>query len=137
MRIRIGRRTAQVAAVGALTLGVMGLTTGGAWAAGPGGAEQCPGGNVCLYYNSPGNGWGAWEDWSPGASHLGLGMYYFGHWGNGSGWNVNVWGNAASIVNNTNHYVSVDEINGGTVYFPPGYAGTLGVAWNNDGWLTT
>ncbi|GAB2698377.1 hypothetical protein [Kitasatospora kifunensis] len=31
----------------------------------PTGAEACPSGSFCLYYNSPNAGWGSFEHWSP------------------------------------------------------------------------
>jgi hypothetical protein len=76
-------------------------TTSPAYAAGPGGAEACPSGNFCLYYNSP-NAWGSFEHWSPG-SYCDLSQFRFRDWGNGSGYNQTVYENAAAVVNNTSY----------------------------------
>ena len=133
----MGPRAAKAAVLAALTAGAMGLATGNAFAAGPSGAEQCPAGNVCLYFNSPGYGWGAWEDWSPG-QQLYLGNYTFSHWGNnGSGYGVNVFKNAASIVNNTGHYVWIMDTYMHWYDYMPNYAGPLNATANNDSWIRT
>lgn len=134
MRIKMGRSAAMAAAVAALTTGAMGLATGNAFAAGPGGAEACPSGNVCLYYNSPQYNWGAWEDWSPNQS-VDLGGATFGHWGNGSGWGQTVYRNAASIVNNTGHTVWITDYYNHPYDYVNGYAGPLNSTANNDVWL--
>ncbi|WP_107054582.1 peptidase inhibitor family I36 protein [Streptomyces sp. NRRL S-350] len=135
MRIRMGRHAAaKAAAVAALTAGAMGLATGNAFAAGPGGAEACPSGNVCLYYNSPGYNWGSWEDWSPNQIVY-LGGATFSHWGNGSGYGQVVLGNAASIVNNTGHTVWVTDDNNHKYDYLNGYAGSLNSTANHDVWL--
>lgn len=138
MRTSTGRRAAQAAAVATITLGAMGLATGGAKAdAPPGGVETCPSNSVCLYFNSPGNGWGSFENWSPGQHHIDLSCCTFSHWANGSGHGVNVYGNAASIVNNTDHFVNVYLENGRYVHFEPWFAGSLNLAWNYDAALDT
>ncbi|SEM29515.1 peptidase inhibitor family I36 protein [Streptacidiphilus jiangxiensis] len=135
MRIKLGRLTATVTAVAALTVGATSLTTGNAFAAGPGGVEACPSGNVCLYFNSPQYGWGAWEDWSPGQS-LSLTDFTFAHWGNGSGYGQTVYDRAASIVNNTGHTVIVESDLGHDDYVVAGYAGSLDSGtYNNDSLL--
>lgn len=123
MRIRMRRRAAAAAAVMALTAGTVALTTGSAYAAGPSGAEACPAGNFCLYYNSPQYGWGAFEHWSLG-SYPDLSQFTFRDWGNGSGYGQTVANNAASVVNNTNAQWGV--CSGATcALFQPGYAGAL------------
>ena len=134
MRIRIGRRAAMAVAVGTATLGAMALTAGGAQAdAPPGGVEACPANSVCLYYNSPGAGWGSFENFSPGLRGLDLSLFKFSHWANGSGYGKVIYGDAASIVNNTNDYVKIYLVNQPYyVDFMPGYAGSLNDAWNND-----
>ncbi|MFI0897017.1 hypothetical protein [Streptomyces sp. NPDC020983] len=132
MRIRIGRRAAQAAVVGAMSLGMVGLATGGAQAAGPGGNEACPSNAVCLYYNSPEYGWGSWENFSPGQHGLNLSLFRFTHTGNGSGYNVVIAMHAASIVNNTDHFVNVYVPAGYYVHYGAGYAGNLNTAYNWD-----
>ncbi|MGW3233573.1 peptidase inhibitor family I36 protein [Kitasatospora sp. NPDC001095] len=134
MRITFGQRAAKIAAVAALTAGTVAMATGSAHAAGPGGAEACPNGSICLYYNSPGAGWGSFDNFSPNQS-LYLGNYTFARYANGSGYGQNMYGNAASIVNNTGHTVSVGLITGGYQYFVAGYAGSLNGATNNDSYL--
>ncbi|MFE2070658.1 peptidase inhibitor family I36 protein [Streptomyces sp. NPDC059467] len=137
MRIRFGRRTGKLAIVGTLTVAALSLATGGAFAATPPtGAEACPSGNVCLYFNSPQYGWGAWEDWSPGQS-LSLSDFKFAHWGNnGSGYGQTVYDKAASIVNNTGHTVVVESDLGHDDYYGAGYAGSLtSFTYNHDALL--
>ncbi|WP_268873577.1 peptidase inhibitor family I36 protein [Streptacidiphilus neutrinimicus] len=107
------------------------MATGGAFAAGPGGVETCPSGSVCLYYNSPGNGWGSFENWTLPVD-TDLSGKLFAHWANGSGYGQVVADNAASIVNNTGQYVQVTTDTGGHVNFVPGYAGSLNEAANHD-----
>ncbi|MFI2611787.1 peptidase inhibitor family I36 protein [Kitasatospora sp. NPDC018619] len=132
MRITIGRRTAGIAAVAVMTAGAVAMATGNAYAAGPGGAEACPNGSVCLYYNSPGAGWGSFDNFSPN-QNLDLHNYTFARYGNGSGYGVTMYQNAASIVNNTGHTVYVSKISDGLwVPFDNGYAGSLNAAANND-----
>lgn len=109
--------------------------TGSAFAAGPGGAEACPNGTVCLYYNSPQNGWGSSEHWSPGGS-FNLSQYTFSNWGNGSGYGQTVAYHAASIVNNTGHGVTVCAADGWCYGIGNSYGGVLpGSSWNGDTWL--
>ncbi len=137
MRITIKPRAARLAAVAALTAGAVAMATGSAFAAGPGGAETCPSGSVCLYYNSPGVGWGSFENWSPG-QNVDLHNFTFAHWANGSGYGQTVYQNAASIVNNTGHTVYVSQVSDGFwVPFGNGYAGSLNGAANNDARLFT
>ncbi|MFJ7911315.1 peptidase inhibitor family I36 protein [Kitasatospora sp. NPDC096204] len=132
MRIKFGQRAARIAAVAALTAGTVALATGSAYAAGPGGVEACPSGSVCLYYNSPGVGWGSFDNFSPN-QNLDLHNYTFAHYANGSGYGQNMYGNAASIVNNTGHTVYVSQISDGFwISYPAGYAGSLNSAANND-----
>ena len=115
-------------------------TAGSAYAdAPPTGAEACPSGSVCLYYNSPQYGWGSFEHWSPGA-YGDLSQFHFSNWGNGSGYGQTVEENAASIVNNTSGTWNVwrDE-SGYWVNFPiaAGYAGVLpSTVYNHDDALT-
>ncbi|MFJ9713636.1 peptidase inhibitor family I36 protein [Streptomyces sp. NPDC101234] len=99
--------------------------TGSAYAAGPGGAETCPSGSVCLYYNSPGNNWGSFENWTLPVN-ADLSGNRFTHWANGSGYGQVVADNAASIVNNTGQYVEVKTDANVWVGFVPNYAGPLG-----------
>ncbi|MFD7540240.1 peptidase inhibitor family I36 protein [Streptomyces sp. NPDC059819] len=107
-----------MAAAAAMTLSL----TGPAYAAGPSGAEACPAGNFCLYYNSPQNGWGSFEHWSLGSYTLT--NYTFRNWGNGSGYGQNVANNAASVVNNTDAQWGI--CTGVTCEtFQPGFAGVL------------
>ncbi|WP_225849016.1 peptidase inhibitor family I36 protein [Streptomyces sp. HPF1205] len=111
-------------------------TTSPAYAAGPGGVEACPNGSFCLYYNSPGAGWGSFEHWSPG-SYSDLHGFYFRDYGNSSGYNQPVWENAASAVNNTGYSWNVcvpapppDDLNCG-IPIAQQYAGRLpDVAYN-------
>ncbi|MFE9451991.1 hypothetical protein [Streptomyces sp. NPDC006739] len=92
---------------------------------------------MCLYYNSQAKNWGSFENWSPNQA-VNLYAAKFAHWGNGSGYGVVVGGNAASIVNNTDHTVEVDLANGGNpVFFDPQYSGSLNAAWNNDAYMWT
>ncbi|MFC1411520.1 peptidase inhibitor family I36 protein [Streptacidiphilus sp. N1-12] len=106
--------------------------TGSAYAAGPSGAEACPSGNFCLYYNSPGYGWGSFEHWSPG-NFPDLGQYSFRDWGNGSGYGQSVVNNAASFVNNTGVTWTVYNQTGTQVsYYHPGTSGIL--AFPNGDW---
>ncbi|MFJ9713634.1 peptidase inhibitor family I36 protein [Streptomyces sp. NPDC101234] len=126
--ISIGIATISMAAV------VLG-TSGAAYAAAPGGAENCPSGSICLYYNSPQNGWGSFEHWPPG--HYGnLGNYQFKNWGNGSGYGVTVGGNAASIVNNTDQdwIICSDTALNDCQKFHPGFAGALPDFLHNADW---
>jgi hypothetical protein len=89
--------TAAAAAALVLTVG----TPGSAYAVDPPtGVEACPGGTLCLYYNSPGYGWGAFAYWGA-YGEFDLSQYSFGNWGNGSGHNQVVANNAASVVNNS------------------------------------
>ena len=106
-----------------------------AYAAGPGGAEACPNGSVCLYYNSPQYGWGSFEHWTSGSYYLN--GYLFSNWGNGSGYDQQVENQAASIVNNTGTTWNVC-IDSGFVCTPyaPGYADSLGNMANIDYYLT-
>ncbi|GAB7185841.1 hypothetical protein ATKI12_5672 [Kitasatospora sp. Ki12] len=137
MRITIKPRAARLAAVAALTAGAVAMATGSAYAAGPGGAETCPSGSVCLYYNSPGNGWGSFENWSPG-QNVDLHNFTFAHWANGSGYGQTVYQNAASIVNNTGHTVWVSRVSDGLWYaYGNGYAGSLNITANDDARLFT
>jgi hypothetical protein len=107
---------------------VLGMNTP-AFAAGPGGAEACPNGTICLYYNSPQYGWGSFENWSPGWVPS-LFNNTFAHWGNGSGYGQQVANNAASVVNNSGVTWSLCTRNAGGPYgaceqIQPGYAGVL------------
>ena len=112
-----------------------------AYAAAPGGAETCPSGSVCLYYNSPRYGWGSFEHWSPG-DYPDLSKFTFSNWGsNGSGYGVNVAGNAASIVNNTGRDVGIgnftyNNTGPGTTeeWLAPGYADALPTDVRNADW---
>ncbi|MFI0719731.1 peptidase inhibitor family I36 protein [Streptomyces sp. NPDC021224] len=134
MRIKVGRRTAQAVAVGALTIGATALATGGAQAVTPpGGAATCPSNSVCLYYNSPENGWGAFEHFSPGQHGLDLSRFKFTNHGNtGNGYGYVIAMNAASIVNNTDHFVNVYVPAGYYVHYEAHYAGNLNTAYNWD-----
>ncbi len=96
MRRAISAALAVAACAAALTGGV----AGSAYAAGPSGAEACPDGTICLYYNSPNNDWGSFEHFTVGANNY-LDSYTFRDWGNGSGYGQTVYKNAASVVNNT------------------------------------
>src|SRR5689334_25124452 len=82
-------------------VGTLLATTSPAYAAGPGGAETCPNGSFCLYYNSP-NGWGSFEHWSPG-SYSDLSKFSFRDWGNGSSYGQTAYMNAAAAVNHTTY----------------------------------
>lgn len=128
-------------AIGMAATGVAALilgASGAAYAAGPGGAEACPSGSFCLYYNSPGVGWGSFEHWSPG-SFSDLSQFSFRDWGNGSGYGQSVYKNAASVVNNTSYSWNIcvpaappTNINCG-IPIAPNYAGSLPpAAYNND-----
>jgi hypothetical protein len=110
-------------------------TTAPAYAAGPGGAEACPSGSLCLYYNSPRLGWGSYEHWSPG-NYGNLGNYRFRNWGNGSGYGQTVGGNAASLVNNTNQdwIVCADLARDNCQRFGPDYADALPDFLHNADW---
>ncbi|MBB4928823.1 hypothetical protein [Kitasatospora kifunensis] len=114
--------------------------TGSAYAAGPGGSEACPNGSICLYYNSPQYGWGSFEHWSPGG-YGDLGQFTFSNWGNGSGYGVNVGGNAAAVVNNSgqnltmyNYTYNNPGSNPVVGYIQPGYAGALPSGLFNGAW---
>ncbi len=113
--------------VGLVTIAAaLGMATP-ASAAGPGGAEACPNGSICLYYNSPQYGWGSYENWSPGWVPS-LFNNTFSHWGNGSGYGQQVANNAAAVVNNSG--VTWSLCTRGTNYgaceqIQPGYAGVL------------
>jgi hypothetical protein len=96
MRRALSAALTVAACAAALTGGV----TGSAYAAGPSGAETCPDGTICLYYNSPNNEWGSFEHFTVDAGNY-LDNYYFRDWGNGSGYGQTVYKNAASVVNNT------------------------------------
>ncbi|MFJ5228473.1 peptidase inhibitor family I36 protein [Kitasatospora sp. NPDC088391] len=136
MRIRIGRGPAKAAAVAALAVGIAAANAGSAYADEPTGVEACPRGVVCLYYNSPWYGWGSFEDWSPNQS-VDLRRSTFAHWANGSGYGQTVYGNAAALVNHTDHWVYIAVINGGESGFPPGYADSLFQTANGDEYLST
>ncbi|MBX7550162.1 peptidase inhibitor family I36 protein [Streptomyces sp. NPDC004232] len=133
------RRTTRLASVlaAAAAATLLGTTTP-AYAAGPGGAEACPSGSFCLYYNSPGAGWGSFEHWSPG-SFSDLSQFSFRDWGNGSGYGQTVYKNAASVVNNTSYSWNICvpaappiDMNCG-IPIAPRYAGSLpSAAYNND-----
>ncbi|MEZ0096165.1 hypothetical protein [Streptacidiphilus sp. EB129] len=116
-------------AVAASACSVLGMT-GSAYAAGPGGAESCPGGTVCLYYNSPGAGWGSSEHWPRGEYNLF--NCRFTNWGNGSGYNQVVGDNAAAVVNNTGSVAYVCN-GGGCLHVNANSSGGLG-AWQNADW---
>ncbi len=106
--------------------------TGPAYAAGPAGAEACPSGSFCLYYNSPQYGWGAFEHWSPGVTDY-LSDFTFRDWGNGSGYGQNVANNAASVVNNTGVTWAVyNQAGTQLTSYAPGYSGSL--AHPNNDW---
>ncbi|WP_052442644.1 peptidase inhibitor family I36 protein [Streptacidiphilus neutrinimicus] len=136
--IKLSRRTTGFASALAVAAAVTLLgTTTPAYAAGPGGAEACPSGSFCLYYNSPGVGWGSFEHWSPG-SFSDLSQYFFRDWGNGSGYGQTVYKNAASVVNNTSLSWNIcvpapppDNMNCG-IPIAPGYAGSLPSAAHNE-----
>ncbi|NUS11449.1 MAG: hypothetical protein HOY69_08595 [Streptomyces sp.] len=116
-----------------MTLVTMGLATGGAQAVGPGGAEACPSNSVCLYFNSPEYGWGSFENFSPGQRGLDLSRFKFTHWGsNGSGYGAVIAMHAASIVNNTDHFVHIYVPAGYYVQYESGYYGNLNTAYNWD-----
>lgn len=133
MHARAGWRAARAAAVGAVTMAAVALATGGAHAAGPGGSEACPSNAVCLYYNSPEYGWGSFENFSPNLRGLDLSLFKFTNWGsNGSGHGVVIAMHAASIVNNTDHFVNVYLPTGRYVHYEGGYAGNLNTAYNYD-----
>ncbi|RKT19448.1 peptidase inhibitor family I36 [Streptomyces sp. 1114.5] len=131
------KRIASIGIVAAAVAATLGVTTNSAYAAGPGGSEACPSGSICLYYNSPQYGWGAFEHWSPGG-YGDLGEFTFSNWGNGSGYGVSVGGHAASVVNNTGNQLTI--YNGtwghGSVvgYIGPGYAGVLPNGLYNAEW---
>ncbi|WP_052397767.1 peptidase inhibitor family I36 protein [Streptomyces sp. NRRL F-5123] len=112
----------------------MAVATGGAQAvSAPGGAATCPSNSVCLYYNSPENGWGAFEYFSPGQRGLNLSNFRFTNHGNtGNGYGQVIAMNAASIVNNTDHFVNVYVSQGYYVHYEGHYAGNLNTAYNND-----
>lgn len=94
-------RASAVATTAAVAAAVLLGATGAAHAdAPPTGAEACPSGSICLYYNSPNLGWGSFEHWSPGA-YGDLSRFRFGTWGNGSGYGRSAGGHAASAVDNT------------------------------------
>ncbi|MFC1401909.1 MULTISPECIES: hypothetical protein [Streptacidiphilus] len=57
------------------------------------------------------------------------------HWGNGSGSGQNIFKNAASIVNNTDHFVEVMDVNLHWYNYAPQYAGSLNATANTDSWL--
>ncbi|MER5635524.1 hypothetical protein ABT095_01025 [Kitasatospora sp. NPDC002227] len=131
------RRLAAAALVAVTTGATLVGTTAPSYAAAPTGAETCPSGSICLYYNSPQYGWGAFEHWSPGG-YGDLSEFTFANWGNGSGYGVSVGGHAASVVNNSGHTLTF--YNGkwahGTVVFyaDPGYAGVLPSGIYNNEW---
>jgi hypothetical protein len=106
----------------ALTCGV----AGAAYAAGPSGAEACPAGTICLYYNSPDLGWGSFEHFTSDADNY-LSNYTFRDWGtNGSGYGQTVSMNAASVVNNTPYeWELCYSVPSGCVPIPSGYADRL------------
>ncbi|WP_329560302.1 hypothetical protein [Kitasatospora sp. NBC_01266] len=89
-----GKRTASVGVVAAALAATLVGITESAYAAGPGRSEACPSNSICLDFNSPGYNWGSFEYWSPG-QYGDLGQFTFSNWGNGSGYGVNVGGNAA------------------------------------------
>ncbi len=131
MKRAISAALAVAAGAAALTGGV----AGSAYAAGPSGAEACPDGTICLYYNSPNLGWGSFEHFTVGANSN-LGNYSFRDWGNGSGYGQTVYKNAASVVNNTGieweicYSVNVDPQ---CVPIPAQYSGVLPPAvYNKD-----
>lgn len=103
--------------------------TGSAYAdAPPTGAETCPSGSVCLYFNSPNLGWGSFEHWTGGSgADYFLGDYKFKNWGsNGSGYGVVVAANAASFVNNSGADWSLcDDTGLGCGTYHNGFAGPL------------
>ncbi|MFD7540239.1 peptidase inhibitor family I36 protein [Streptomyces sp. NPDC059819] len=120
---------AGAAAAAAIMLASM---TGPAYAAGPSGAEACPAGNFCLYYNSPQYGWGSFEHWSPGF-YSDLSQFSFRNWGNGSGYGQSVANNAASAVNNTGVTWTVyNQAKNQVAYYPPGFSGSL--SFPNGDW---
>ena len=94
------KRKLAVGVVAAAAAAMLCAMTGSAYAAEPSGAETCPSGSFCLYFNSPQYGWGAFEHWSPGVTDY-LNGDTFADWGNGSGYGQGVANNAASFVNNT------------------------------------
>lgn len=112
---------AAAACATALTFGM----TGSAYAAGPSGAEACPDGTICLYYNSPELGWGSFEHFTSSANNY-LSNYYFRDWGNGSGYNQTVNKNAASVVNNSPYEWEVCySVPSGCLSIASGYSGRL------------
>ncbi|MFE0459462.1 hypothetical protein ACFW1A_09400 [Kitasatospora sp. NPDC058965] len=105
----------------------------------PTGAEACPSGSFCLYYNSPSLGWGSFEHWSPG-SYSDLSQFSFRNWGNnGSGYGRTVYKNAAAAVNNTSYSWNIcvpapapTNMSCG-IPINQGFAGRLpAAAYNND-----
>ncbi|MDH6115550.1 hypothetical protein P3T36_007876 [Kitasatospora sp. MAP12-15] len=134
------KRTAFISIVAVAAAATLAGMTGSAYAAGPGGSEACPSNSICLYYNSPGYNWGSFEHWSPG-DYPDLSKFTFSNWGNGSGYGVNVAGNAASLVNNTDKYVGIANFTynntgpGTTVHWlGPGYSDALPADVRNADW---
>ena len=126
------KRQLAVGVVAVAAAAMLAGTAGSAYAAGPSGAEACPSGNFCLYYNSPQYGWGSFEHWSPG-NFPDLGQYSFRDWGNGSGYGQSVADNAASFVNNTGVTWTVYNQAGTQVaFYHPGTSGIL--AFTNSDW---
>lgn len=124
---RKGMYALMSAATAAISL--LGMT-GSAYAdAQPTGAETCPMGSVCLYYNSPSYGWGSFEHWtgSSTSAWFYLGNYKFANWGsNGSGYGVTVAANAASFVNNSGADWSLcDDTGLGCGTYHSGFSGPL------------
>lgn len=97
----MGRKTLGVVAVALASAALIVGLAGPASAAGPGGAESCPSGSFCVYYNSPQYGWGSFENFSGPANWSSLSGFTFAHWGNGAGYGQGVEYNIASVVNNT------------------------------------
>ncbi|WP_280671535.1 MULTISPECIES: hypothetical protein [unclassified Kitasatospora] len=135
-----GKRTASLGVVAAALAATLAGMTGSAYAVGPTGSETCPSNSICLYFNSPGHYWGSFEHWSPG-QYGDLGQFTFSNWGNGSGYGVNVGGNAASLVNNTSQNLTMYNYtynnpgsNPVVGYFPPHYANVLPPGLYNGAW---
>lgn len=133
MKRKMAALSVSLAAV--VTTTILGAGVANAQVAQPTGAEACPQGSVCLYYNSPGYGWGAWENWTEGEFQLDEGARFM-HWGSsGRGYGSGVAYNAASIVNNTRYrwYVcGIAAAGPACFYFDPGYSGGMGPMANHD-----
>jgi len=97
-------------------------------AAGPASASEtwstCPSNSMCLYFNSVEHGLGSYEHWSPGPGYN-LSDFRFANYGNGSGYNYVVAGNAAAIDNNTGYTLWISDGSGSEWTVPAWYRGDL------------